>query len=89
MSKPNAKELIEEAQTQIIKEPYIPLHIYPDTIITLCECLIEAEKALENIRNENERFSEEAVMDWDGVQDYAQEALASLRSRIEFGSGES
>ncbi len=96
---PNVKELLERAneEDRMNKKFYGQSSILTDTIISLCEALILAEKALIEITLSSHSdvcdslFSQTtSKIDWKKCDCHifeAKEALASLRSRIEFGSG--
>ncbi len=80
MTKPYIANILKRAKD--IKynsgEEFRQVRLEVGSCITLCECLIEAEKALQ--------FYTDPC--FNPLDSKAKEALASLRSRIEFGSGE-
>ncbi len=81
MSKQIDEKRLDEWSTWLRDQPACTIDEI-EGFIRLARLGLWAEKhgieALLEIREENERFAESAVMDWYGVQDIASKALAAL-----------
>ena len=91
MKKDDISRLIEEAAVKWCADNQFASHKDRGTSFidgaTLAVSLMQKEveelvEALEEIRKLNDKFAEDAVMDWDGVQEIAYQALRKHRANV-------